>query len=149
MLSADSCVCLLVLGCLFSILSWWSVYCLLHIAGASLESQWRVRSLDHVVRVSWRGQANRKQRCVREGALASIVDSDSCADERVARGALRSQEPCLSVQLAPTGDDIEPLEVPRQDVELEGEEDKKPLEAEVPWARFASQESHQSSETRT
>ena len=92
---------------------------------------------------------NRKQRCVREGALASIVDSDSCADERVARGALRSQEPCLSVQLAPTGDDIEPLEVPRQDVELKGEEDKKPLEAQVPWARFAFQESHQSSERRT
>jgi len=36
---------------------------------------------------------NRKQRCVREGALASIVDSDSCADERVALGALEEAFP--------------------------------------------------------
>ena len=38
--------------------------------------------------------------------------------------------------MAPIGNDIEPLEVPREDVGLVSDEDEEPLEAEVARARM-------------
>ena len=37
-----------------------------------------------------------------------------------------------SALVSPTGDDIEPIAAPREDVEMENDEDDEPLEAEVP-----------------
>ena len=45
--------------------------------------------------------------------------------------------------------DIEPIEVPREDVENGNDEQEEPLEAEAPRARMKSQEPHLSRETRT
>ena len=41
----------------------------------------------------------------------------------------------LHTDLGQIGDDIEPIEVPREDVEMENDEDEEPLEAEIPRAR--------------
>ena len=41
----------------------------------------------------------------------------------------------MNTDLAPMGDDIEPIEAPREDVEMGHDEDEEPLEAEVPRAR--------------
>ena len=55
----------------------------------------------------------------------------------------------LHTDLAPIGDDIEPIEVPTEDVEMTSEEDKEPLEAEVSLSKNESEESHESRKTRT
>ena len=49
--------------------------------------------------------------------------------------ALASPTTILNTDLAPSGDDVEPIEAPREDVEMGNEEDEEPLEAEVPTAR--------------
>ena len=43
----------------------------------------------------------------------------------------------LSTDLVPLGDDIEPSEAPREDFEMENDEDEEPLEVEVPRARMS------------
>ena len=45
-------------------------------------------------------------------------------------------EEILNTDPAPLGDDIEPSEALREDVEMGNDEDEKPLEAEVPRARM-------------
>ena len=42
----------------------------------------------------------------------------------------------LNTDLAPSSDDIEPVQVLREDVEMANDEDEEPLEAEVPRARM-------------
>ena len=42
----------------------------------------------------------------------------------------------LNADLAPSGDDIEPIEAPREDAEMGNDVDEEPLEAEVPRARM-------------
>ena len=42
----------------------------------------------------------------------------------------------LNTDLAPIGDDVEPIEAPREDVEMRNAEDEEPLEAKVPRARM-------------
>ena len=42
----------------------------------------------------------------------------------------------LNTDLAPIGDDVEPVEAPRGDVEMRNDEDEEPLEAEVPSDRM-------------
>ena len=50
--------------------------------------------------------------------------------------AVESPTETLNTDLAPIGDDIEPIDVPREDVEMENDEDEEPLEAEVPRTRM-------------
>ena len=50
--------------------------------------------------------------------------------------ALESPTKTLNRDVAPTGDDIEPVEESRADVEMGSEEDEEPLEAEVPRVRM-------------
>ena len=45
--------------------------------------------------------------------------------------ALVSPTKTLNRDVAPIGDDIEPVEAPREDVEMGNEEDEEPLEAEI------------------
>ena len=54
-----------------------------------------------------------------------------------------------SEQDLPTGDDIEPIEFPSEDVEMGSGEVDEPLEAEVHKASTSHQESHESREART
>ena len=49
--------------------------------------------------------------------------------------ALGSPTTILDTDLTLAGDDIEPSEVPLEDVEMRNDEDEEPLEAEVPRAR--------------
>ena len=63
----------------------------------------------------------------------------SAAGKRVYQSsALVSPTKIVNTDLAPIGDDIEPIEVPQEDVEMENDEDEdeEPLEAEVPRARM-------------
>ena len=55
----------------------------------------------------------------------------------------------LSTGLDPIGDDVEPIEALREDVEKSNDEDEKPLEAEVPQSKNGSEESQESGKTRT
>ena len=50
--------------------------------------------------------------------------------------ALVSPTKTLNTNLVPIGDDIEPIEAPREDVEKGNEEYEEPLEAEIPSARM-------------
>ena len=49
---------------------------------------------------------------------------------------LVSPSKTLNTHLARIGDDIEPIEVPRDDVEIGNNKDGEPLRAEVPRARM-------------
>ena len=50
----------------------------------------------------------------------------------------RKPKKTLDKGVAPFGDDVEPIEVKREDVEMGNDEDEEPLEAEVPRARMKS-----------
>ena len=50
--------------------------------------------------------------------------------------ALVSPTGTLITDLAPNGDDTEPIEVPRADVGMGNDEDEEPLEAEIPKVRM-------------
>ena len=50
--------------------------------------------------------------------------------------ALVSSTKTLNRDVAPIGDDIEPVEESRADVEMGNEEDEEPLEAEIPSVRM-------------
>ena len=50
--------------------------------------------------------------------------------------ALVSPTKILNTDLAQIGDDVEPIEAPREDVEMRNDEDEEPLEAEVLRARM-------------
>ena len=61
--------------------------------------------------------------------------------------ALLSPTKTLNRDVAPLGDDIDPIGESRADVEMVTDEDEEPLDAEVPRTRKESQESHVSRET--
>ena len=62
----------------------------------------------------------------------------SAAGKRVWQSsALVSPTKTLNTDLAPIGDGIEPTDAPREEVEMENEEDGEPLEAEAPGARMS------------
>ena len=74
--------------------------------------------------------------------LRSEVNRNQCCEQRSAVGkrvwqssALVSPTTTLNTDLASFGDDTEPVEVPREDVEMGNDEDEETLEAEVPRAR--------------
>ena len=74
----------------------------------------------------------------------------SAAGKRIWQSSARvSPTKTLNGDVAPIGDDIEPMEALREDVELGNDEDVVPLEAEVPRERIESEESHEQRETRT
>ena len=65
------------------------------------------------------------------------------------KGALVSPTKTLSRDVAPNGDDIEPVEESRADIEMGNEEDEEPLEAEIPRVRNESKEPNEQRKTRT
>ena len=73
----------------------------------------------------------------------SEVHSNQYCEQFSAAGKRRWQSSALvrptktlNTDLAPIGDDIEPIEVPREDVGMGNDEDEEPLEAEVLRARM-------------
>ena len=63
--------------------------------------------------------------------------------------ALVSPTNTLNRDVAPIGDDIEPVGKSRADVEMVKEEDEEPLETEIPRVRMYPKESNEQRETRT
>ena len=59
----------------------------------------------------------------------SEANRNHCCEQFSAAGTRVWQSSAL---VSPTGDDIEPIAAPREDVEMENDEDDEPLEAEVP-----------------
>ena len=65
-----------------------------------------------------------------------VNNSQQPGNEYRRASALVSPTEILNTDLAPIGDDIEPIETPREDVEMGNDEDEEPLNAEVPRARM-------------
>ena len=63
--------------------------------------------------------------------------------------ALLSPTKTLNRDVAPIGDDIEPIGESRADVELGNDEDEEPLEAEIPWVWMDPKNFCELRETRT
>ena len=74
-----------------------------------------------------RSEIHRDQSCEQRSAVGKRVWQSS---------ALVSPTKTLNRDVAPIGDDIEPIEVPRADVEMGNDEDEEPLEAESPRVRM-------------
>ena len=54
----------------------------------------------------------------------------------MAKQRARKSNETLNTDLAPTGADIEPIEAPREDVEMDNDEDDESWAAEVPRAKM-------------
>ena len=74
-----------------------------------------------------RAEVNREQHCERFSAVGKRIWQSI---------ALVSPTKTLNKDLVPTGDDIEPIEVPHGDAEMRSGEETEPLEAEDPRARL-------------
>ena len=67
----------------------------------------------------------------------NIVNNSQQPGNEYGRAVCSSvQRKTLNTDLAPIGDDIEPIEAPREDVEMRNDEDKEPLETNFPRARM-------------
>ena len=82
-----------------------------------------------------RSGIDRDQQCERCRSLS--YEEQSAVGKRVWQSsALVSPTKTLSRDVAPIGDDIEPVGESRADVEMGNEEDEEPLEAEIPRVRI-------------
>ena len=87
-----------------------------------------------------RSEIHRDQKCEQRSAVGKRVWQSS---------ALVSPTKTLNRDVAPIGDDIEPIEVPRADVEMGNDDDEEPLEAESPRVRMHPKNPNEQRETRT
>ena len=87
-----------------------------------------------------RGETHRDQQSEQRSAVGKRVWQSS---------ALLSPTKTLKRDLAPIGDDIEPIEAPREDVEKVKDEDEETSEGRGSQSKNESEESHESRETST
>ena len=96
------------------------------------------------------------KREVRSTGINKVNEAHHCLLKKSAVGkrrwqscALESPTKILDRDVAPIGDDIEPVGESRADVEMGNEEDEEPLEAEIPRVRMNQKNPTSQRETRT
>ena len=123
-----------------------------YVWSVNIEAHGHMGSCPGYALLIWQGKATKLCKDEFQKRIRRIIERTLTKKAMMDRtlAALVSPTKILNRDVAPGGDDIEPVGESRADVEMGNEEDEEPLEAEIPiQSKNESEESHEQRETRT